>query len=40
MAKDARDTEFVFFGEYHDNPISHWLQYEVNDGPMRSMDQD
>lgn len=29
MAKDAKNTEFVFFGEYHDNPISHWLQYEL-----------
>ena len=29
IAKDLKDTEFVFFGEYHDNPISHWLQYEV-----------
>ena len=29
LAKDIGDTEFVFFGEYHDNPISHWLQFEV-----------
>tara|TARA_R110002072_G_scaffold301854_1_gene482627 strand:+ start:3304 stop:4110 length:807 start_codon:yes stop_codon:yes gene_type:complete len=29
LAKDVKDTEFVFFGEYHDNPISHWLQLEV-----------
>lgn len=29
MIKFLQTGEFVFFGEYHDNPISHWLQYEV-----------
>ena len=29
IAKSVKETEYVFFGEYHDNPISHWLQYEV-----------
>lgn len=29
MMKSLNQGEFVFFGEYHDNPISHWLQYEV-----------
>lgn len=29
MIKSLNGAEFVFFGEYHDNPISHWLQYEV-----------
>ncbi len=29
LSKDVQNTEFVFFGEYHDNPISHWLQLEV-----------
>lgn len=29
MMKSLNEGEFVFFGEYHDNPISHWLQYEV-----------
>ncbi len=33
MAKATNDVEFVFFGEYHDNPISHWLQLEL----MKSM---
>lgn len=29
MMKDLNGAEFVFFGEYHDNPISHWLELEV-----------
>lgn len=29
MVKSLNEGEFVFFGEYHDNPISHWLQVEV-----------
>lgn len=29
MMKKLKSADFVFFGEYHDNPISHWLQYEV-----------
>ncbi len=29
MIKSLKTGEFVFFGEYHDNPISHWLQLEV-----------
>jgi len=33
MAKASNDAEFVFFGEFHDNPISHWLQLEL----MQSM---
>ncbi len=34
MAKASNnEVDFVFFGEYHDNPISHWLQLEL----MKSM---
>lgn len=29
MMQSLKVGEFVFFGEYHDNPISHWLQLEV-----------
>lgn len=29
IEKQAQLTDFVFFGEYHDNPISHWLQLEL-----------
>lgn len=29
MQKVLLAQEFVFFGEYHDNPISHWLELEI-----------
>lgn len=29
LMKAADDKRFIFFGEYHNNPISHWLQFEV-----------
>lgn len=29
LQKTILQQEFVFFGEYHDNPIAHWLQFEV-----------
>jgi uncharacterized iron-regulated protein len=29
IEKQALLSDFVFFGEYHDNPISHWLQLEL-----------
>ena len=29
MKQLALEKQFVFFGEYHDNPISHWLQFEL-----------
>lgn len=29
MMKATTGKEYVFFGEYHDNPISHWLQLET-----------
>ncbi|UKN01457.1 ChaN family lipoprotein [Paracrocinitomix mangrovi] len=29
MMKELEDKKFVFFGELHNNPISHWLQFEV-----------
>jgi uncharacterized iron-regulated protein len=31
LEKAAVQQDFVFFGEYHDNPISHWLQYELTE---------
>ncbi|WP_165732364.1 ChaN family lipoprotein [Polaribacter sp. 20A6] len=30
MIKDLADSDMVFFGEYHYNPISHWMQLEVS----------
>ena len=29
VSNDILSSEFVFFGEYHDNPISHWMESEV-----------
>lgn len=29
MLKKLKDKDVVLFGEFHDNPISHWLQYEL-----------
>jgi uncharacterized iron-regulated protein len=29
MQKKALEHQFVFFGEYHDNPIAHWLELEL-----------
>lgn len=29
MIKNLADADMVFFGEYHTNPISHWLQIEM-----------
>lgn len=30
MIDDLATSDMVFFGEYHDNPITHWLQLEVS----------
>jgi len=29
LLKDAGNVQVVFFGELHDNPISHWLEFEL-----------
>ena len=29
IIKEISKSDFVFFGELHDNPISHWLELEV-----------
>lgn len=29
LAKDMQEADVVFFGELHDNPIAHWLEYEI-----------
>jgi len=29
VLKDAAEADVVFFGELHNNPICHWLQYEL-----------
>ena len=30
MIKDLANSDMVFFGEYHNNPISHWMQFEMS----------
>ena len=30
MIEDLADADMVFFGEYHTNPISHWMQIEMS----------
>ena len=29
MIKIVKKSDVVLFGEYHDNPIAHWLQFEL-----------
>ena len=29
MIKDLREADVILFGEYHDNPISHWMELEI-----------
>ena len=29
MVKATVEKQYIFFGEYHNNPISHWLQFEL-----------
>lgn len=29
LLKATENKQYIFFGEYHNNPIIHWLQYEL-----------
>ena len=29
MVRDLREADVVLFGEYHNNPIAHWMQLEI-----------
>lgn len=29
LLKTCQNKRFIFFGEYHNNPIAHWLQFEL-----------
>ena len=29
MIKELNSADLVFFGELHDNPIGHWMEYEI-----------
>ena len=31
MVKALKSNSIVFYGEYHDDPISHWLEYEITE---------
>ena len=31
MLQKIEKADIVLFGEFHNNPIVHWLQYEVTD---------
>jgi len=31
LKRAALENEYILFGEYHDNPITHWLQYELTE---------
>jgi len=31
ILKEAKEADLVFFGELHDNPICHWLEYELTE---------
>ncbi|MFW6370763.1 MAG: ChaN family lipoprotein [Bacteroidota bacterium] len=30
MIRDIRNADVILFGEYHNNPVSHWLQLELS----------
>ena len=29
LLKNAKESDVILFGEFHDNPIIHWLQLEL-----------
>ena len=29
LLKDAKNADIILFGELHNNPVCHWLQYEL-----------
>jgi len=36
MLKQTLSSDILLFGEFHNNPISHWLQYELTDDAIKS----
>ena len=40
MTDDLKDADMVFFGELHNNPIAHWLEYEVTKSLYASRGKD
>ena len=37
MFKDCQKADIILFGELHNNPISHWLQYELTNDLYNSV---
>jgi len=31
MLKDLEEADIILIGEFHNNPISHWFEYEISD---------
>jgi uncharacterized iron-regulated protein len=40
VVEAVKEADIVFFGELHDNPISHWLQYELSNDLYQIHGQD
>lgn len=40
MIKELEGSDMVFFGEYHTNPISHWLELEMSKSFYESRGED
>jgi uncharacterized iron-regulated protein len=40
MMKTLEDADFVFVGESHDNPISHWMELEISKALYEKKQQD
>ncbi len=38
MIKEMKDKDIVLFGEFHNNPMSHWLQLEVTTSLKQTRD--
>ena len=36
MMKELDDAQIILFGEFHNNPISHWLQLEVTSSLLQT----
>ena len=40
LLKSAADADIVFFGEMHNSPICHWLQYELTNDLFKEVNED
>ncbi|MDC0304151.1 ChaN family lipoprotein [Flavobacteriales bacterium] len=36
MIKELDAAQIILFGEFHDNPIAHWLEYEVSTSLLKT----